>query len=124
MTGSGGVGRPLTGCCCSISQCTDEVPSRIVSSLWHLQLMTFFRTVNIRRIIWHRIGERGLRVFGNRVLRRRFGPKRGEVTGVEKTTRLGALRCVLLTRYFSGYQIKKNEMVRACSTYGGEDAGF
>jgi hypothetical protein len=31
--------------------------------------------------------ERSLRVFGNRMLRRIFGPKRGEVTGgMEKTT--------------------------------------
>jgi hypothetical protein len=30
--------------------------------------------------------ERRLRVFENRVLRRIFGPKRDEVTGVEKTT--------------------------------------
>jgi len=27
-----------------------------------------------------------LRVFENRVLRRIFGPKRGEITGVEKNT--------------------------------------
>jgi hypothetical protein len=30
--------------------------------------------------------EHRLRVFKNRVLRRIFGPKRDEVTGVEKTT--------------------------------------
>jgi hypothetical protein len=30
--------------------------------------------------------EYGLRVFEIRVLRRIFGPKRGEVMGVEKTT--------------------------------------
>ena len=30
--------------------------------------------------------ERRLRVFENRVLRRIYGPKRDEVTGVEKTT--------------------------------------
>jgi len=30
--------------------------------------------------------ERRLRVFGNRVLRRVFGPKRDEVTGMEKIT--------------------------------------
>jgi len=30
--------------------------------------------------------EHRLRVFVNRVLRRIFGPKRDEVTGVEKTT--------------------------------------
>jgi len=32
-----------------------------------------------------------LRVFENRALRKIFGPKRDEVTGVEKTTMLGAL---------------------------------
>jgi hypothetical protein len=31
------------------------------------------------------------------------------------------LRCVLLTKYFSGDQIKKTEMVMVCSTYGGEE---
>jgi len=31
--------------------------------------------------------ERRMRVFENRVLRRIFGPKRDEVTGVEKTTK-------------------------------------
>jgi hypothetical protein len=30
--------------------------------------------------------ERRLRVFESKVLRRKFGPKRDEVTGVEKTT--------------------------------------
>jgi hypothetical protein len=30
--------------------------------------------------------ERRLRLFGNRLLRRIFGPKREEVTGVDKTT--------------------------------------
>jgi len=30
--------------------------------------------------------ERRLRMFENRVLRRIFGPKKNEVTGVEKTT--------------------------------------
>jgi hypothetical protein len=34
----------------------------------------------------HMKEERGLRVFKNRVLRRIFGPKRDEVTGLEKTT--------------------------------------
>ena len=28
---------------------------------------------------------------------------------------------VLLTKYFSGYQIKQNEMGRACSVCGGEE---
>jgi hypothetical protein len=31
--------------------------------------------------------ERRMRVFENKVLKRIFGPKRDEVTGVEKTTK-------------------------------------
>ena len=37
---------------------------------------------------------------------------------MEKTTQRGALYSVLLIKYYSGEQIKKNEMGRACSTYG------
>jgi hypothetical protein len=61
--------------------------------------------------------ERGLRVFENRVLRRIFGPKRDEVTGMEKTTQRGALCCVFITKYYSGDQVRKTKMGRACSTY-------
>jgi len=39
--------------------------------------------------------------------------------GVEKTTWRGALWSALLNKYHSGEQ-KKNEMGRACGTYGGE----
>jgi hypothetical protein len=39
---------------------------------------------------------------------------------VEKTAQQGALCSVLLTKYHSGDQIKKNEMDGACSTYVGE----
>jgi hypothetical protein len=42
--------------------------------------------------------------------------------GLEKTAQLGASRFVLLTKYYSGDQIKKNEVVRACSTYVGEES--
>ena len=40
---------------------------------------------------------------------------------MEKTTQRGALCYVLLTKYYSGDQIKKNQMGRACSTYGGQE---
>jgi hypothetical protein len=33
----------------------------------------------------------------------------------------GAACSVLLTRYHSGDQVKKTEMSRTCSTYGGEE---
>ena len=39
---------------------------------------------------------------------------------MEKTTQQGALFSVLLTKYFSGNQIKTAEMDRACRTYVGE----
>ena len=41
--------------------------------------------------------------------------------GVEKTTQQEALCFVLLTRYYTGDQVKKTEMGRTCSTYGGDE---
>ena len=38
--------------------------------------------------------------------------------GVEKTTYRGALWFVLLTKYYWGDQIRKNESGGACGTYG------
>jgi hypothetical protein len=40
---------------------------------------------------------------------------------VEKTKQRGALCSVLLTKYYSGGKIKKNEMGGACGTYGGQE---
>jgi hypothetical protein len=60
-----------------------------------------------------------LRVFENRVLWRIFGSKRGEVTGVEKTTNLGAVCSVFITKYYLGDKIE-NGVGGACSTYGKE----
>jgi hypothetical protein len=40
--------------------------------------------------------------------------------GVEKTTKRGSLWFALITKYFSGDQIEKNEMGGAGSTYGRE----
>jgi hypothetical protein len=38
---------------------------------------------------------------------------------VEKTTYQGAIWSILLIKYYSVYQIKKNWMGGACNTYGG-----
>ena len=62
--------------------------------------------------------ERRLRVFGNRVLRRVFGPKRDEVTGEWRK-----LHNEELTEYCAGGKIEKNEMGGACGAYGGGERG-
>jgi hypothetical protein len=48
-------------------------------------------------------------VFGNRVVRRLFGPKRDEVTGVRRKEEH-------LQNYYD-YQVKKNKMLRSRSTH-------
>jgi hypothetical protein len=58
--------------------------------------------------------EHRLRVFENRVLRMISGCKRDEVTGEDYIA-----RNLMITKYHSGDQIKKNEIGRACNTYGG-----
>jgi hypothetical protein len=55
------------------------------------------------------------------VLRRIFGPKRDEVTGEWRRLHDKELYALFLTKCHSGDQVKKTEMVRACSTYGGEE---
>jgi hypothetical protein len=62
-----------------------------------------------------------LRVSENRVLRRIFGPKRDEVTGKWRKLHDKELLCSVLTKYHSSDQVKKTEMSRTCSTYGGEE---
>ena len=42
---------------------------------------------------------------------------------MERTTFWGALWSVLITKYYTSDQIKKNEMGGACSLYGGEERG-
>ena len=50
-------------------------------------------------------------MFGNRVLRRIFGPKRDEVTGEWRQLHIEELNDnVLLTQYCSGDKIEKNEV--------------
>jgi len=53
-------------------------------------------------------------VLENRVLRRIFGPKRNEVIGAWRKLHNEEL----LTKYYAGDQIEKNEMGGACNTYG------
>jgi hypothetical protein len=66
--------------------------------------------------------EHGLRVFENRVLRRIFGRTRDEVTGDWRRLHNEELLCsVLLTKYYSCDQIKRNEMGGACSAYGRQE---
>jgi hypothetical protein len=41
--------------------------------------------------------------------------------GMENTTQRGALRSVLLTKYYSGDQVQKNRMGKVCGTYGRQE---
>ena len=56
-----------------------------------------------------------MRMFGNRVLRRIFGPKMqvGTRDCITRNFMIGTPQ-----KYYSGDQIKRNEMGGACSTYG------
>jgi hypothetical protein len=65
--------------------------------------------------------ERRLRVTENRVLRRIFWPKRDEVIGEWRRIHSEKLNDLLLTKYYSGDQIGKNEIGSVCSTYGEEE---
>jgi hypothetical protein len=58
-----------------------------------------------------------IRFFQNMVLRRIFGSKRGDVRGEFRKLHNWELYALLLVKYNSGHQIKKTEMIRACSTY-------
>ena len=59
-----------------------------------------------------------LRVFKNRVLRKIFGFKRDEITGMENTAKWGALWSLLLTKCYSGDQMKNNETGRHVASVG------
>jgi len=56
-------------------------------------------------------------VFGNRVLRRIFGPKRDEVTGSGGNYVMRSLM-IFTPRQMFGDHIEKNGIVGVCDTYG------
>jgi hypothetical protein len=58
-----------------------------------------------------------LRVFENRVLRRRCGPKRDEVTGEWRKLHNEELHNLYSSPDIIG-QVKANEVGRACGTHG------
>jgi hypothetical protein len=67
--------------------------------------------------------ERRLRVFEKRVPRRIFGPKCKEVRGEWKKLHNDEFNNLkLLSKYYFGDQLEKNEIGRVCSMYGGEES--
>jgi hypothetical protein len=60
--------------------------------------------------------EHRLKVFEDRVLRRIFGPKRGEVTEGEENS---IMRSYIICICHQHGQIKEDEMGGACSLHGG-----
>jgi hypothetical protein len=69
--------------------------------------------------------EHRLKVFENSVLRQILGPKRDELTvewrNLHSDGTDGLYSFVLLTKYYSGDQIKKNEVCGACGTFGRQE---
>ena len=63
-----------------------------------------------------------MRVFENRVLRRIFGTKRDEVTGVWRKLHNEELNDLYCSPNIVRETIKKNEMGGACSAYGGGES--
>jgi len=62
--------------------------------------------------------ERKLRVFENMVLRKIFGPRKGEVTGEWRRLHNEELNDLYSTQYCAGDKIEKNEMGWACGAFG------
>jgi hypothetical protein len=63
-------------------------------------------------------GEHRLRVFENRVLKRIFGPKRDEATGGWRKLHNVELHNLYYSPSIKSYQVKADEMDRACSMDG------
>jgi hypothetical protein len=67
------------------------------------------------------IEAHSLRVFENRVQRKIFGAKRGEITGNGEDYIKRSFMFSTPHKYYSDDQITKNEVGGACGTYGGEE---
>ena len=65
--------------------------------------------------------KRRLKVFENGVLRRIFGSKRDEVTGEWENYITRSFMICTAHPKLLGEQIRKDEIGRACGTYGGQD---
>jgi len=65
--------------------------------------------------------EHRLRRFENRMLRRIFGPKRDKVTGEWRKLHKEELNNLHSPNIVWVIKSRKNDMGRACSTYGGEE---
>jgi hypothetical protein len=65
--------------------------------------------------------ERRLRVFGNRVLRGIFRPKRHKVTGEWRKLHDEVVNSLYSSPIIVGDKIENHEMGGACSVYGGEE---
>jgi PAS domain-containing protein len=63
-------------------------------------------------------GERRLRVFENRALRRIFGSKRDELTGEWRKLNNEEPHDLYSTHYSAGDKIEKNELGGTCNAYG------
>jgi hypothetical protein len=63
----------------------------------------------------------GLRAFENRVQRRIFGPKRDEVTGEWRRLHNKEVYDIYTSTNINQVVKSRRELVRVCSTYGGEE---
>jgi hypothetical protein len=66
------------------------------------------------------MGSRRLRTFDKRMMRKLFVCEGEKVTGDRRKLRKEFL-ILLLTKYYSGEQMKEDEMDGECCTYGGEE---
>jgi hypothetical protein len=71
------------------------------------------------KLVYSIMGSRRLRTFDKRMMKL-FVSKGEKVTGDRRKLRKEFL-ILLLTKYYSGEQMKEDEMDGECCTYGGEE---